>query len=114
VRRSKLETYEVILEALVKKPLNIDRIAYKTSIDCTILSKHLDFLVKNGLVEERMLGKKLLYAMTERGMTVFRTLDFQKYLKKISNTLMQIDEAMQTIRDISKDDKEKENSDEKY
>ena len=114
MRRSKLETYEVILEALVKKPLNIDRIAYKTSIDCTVLSKHLDFLIKNELVEERMLGKKLLYAMTERGMTVFRTLDFQKYLKKISNTLMQIDEAMQTIRDISKDDKEKENSNEKY
>jgi predicted transcriptional regulator len=114
VRRSKLETYEAILETLVKKPLNIDRIAYKTDIDCTMLTKHLDFLIKNGLVEERMLGKKLLYAMTEKGMTVFRTLDFQKYLKKISNTLMQIDEAMQTIRDISNNDKEKEDLDEKY
>ena len=114
VRRSKLETYEAIMEALVKKPLNIDKIAYKTGIDCTIVGKHLDFLIKNGLVEERMLGKKSLYAMTERGMTVFRTLDFQKYLKKISSTLMQIDEAMQTIRDISNNDKEKENSNEKY
>jgi predicted transcriptional regulator len=108
MRRSKLELYEAILEALVKKPLNIDKIAYKTGIDCTILSRHLDFLIKNGLVEERILGDKLLYALTERGMTVFKTLDFQKYLRRISNTLMQIDEAMQTIRDISKNEKEKE------
>jgi predicted transcriptional regulator len=108
MRRSKLELYEAILEALVKKPLNIDKIAYKTSIDCTILNRHLDFLIKNGLVEERILGNKLLYALTERGITVFKTLDFQKYLRRISSTLMQIDDAMQTIRDISKDEKEKE------
>jgi predicted transcriptional regulator len=114
VRRSKLETYEAILEALIKKPLNIDSIAYKTNVDCTILNKHLDFLIKNGLVEERMQGTKLLYAMTERGMTIFRTLDFQKYLKEISTTLMQIDEAMQTIRDISKNDKKDKQSNEKY
>jgi len=108
MRRSKLESYEAILEALVKKPLNIDKIAYKTSIDCIILNRHLDFLIKNGLVEERILGNKLLYALTERGITVFKTLDFQKYLKRISSTLMQIDDAMQTIRDISKNEKEKE------
>jgi predicted transcriptional regulator len=108
MHRSKLELCEAILEALVKKPLNIDKIAYKTDIDCTVLNRHLDFLIVNGLVEERMLGNKLLYALTERGMTVFRTLDFQKYLRRISSTLMQIDEAMQTIRDISENEKEKE------
>jgi len=108
MHRSKLELYQAILEALVKKPLNIDKIAYKTDIDCAILNTYLDFLIINGLAEERMLGNKLLYALTERGAKVFRTLDFQKYLRKISSTLMQIDEAMQTIRDISEDEKEKE------
>ena len=108
MHRSKLELCEAILEALVKKPLNIDKIAYKTDIDCTVLNRHLDFLIVNGLVEERMLGNKSLYALTERGMTVFKTLDFQKYLRRISSTLMQIDEAMQTIRDISENEKEKE------
>jgi predicted transcriptional regulator len=108
MHRSKLELCEAILEALVKKPLNIDKIAYKTDIDCTVLNRHLDFLIVNGLVEERMLGNKLLYALTERGVTVFKTLDFQKYFRRISSTLMQIDEAMQTIRDISEKEKEKE------
>jgi predicted transcriptional regulator len=108
MHRSKLELCEAILEALVKKPLNIDKIAYKTDIDCTVLNRHLDFLIVNGLVEERMLGNKLLYALTERGVTVFKTLDFQKYFRRISSTLMQIDEAMQTIRDISENEKEKE------
>lgn len=108
MRRSRLELYEAILEALVMKPLNLDRLSYKTSIDCTTLNKHLDFLIRNGLVEERIVGQKMLYAATERGMTVFRTLDFQKYVKKISSTLMQIDEAMEAIRDISKNEKERE------
>ncbi len=91
----------------MKKPLNIDKIAYKTDIDCTILNRYLNFLVKNGLVEERMSGSRLLYALTERGVKVFRTLNFQKYLSKMSSTLTQIDEAMQTIRDISEDEEER-------
>lgn len=106
MHRSKLELCEAILEALVKEPLNIDRIAYKTDVECTVLIRYLDFLIKNGLVQERMLGNKLLYALTERGIGIFRTLDFQKYLKRISSTLMQIDEAMQTIRDLSEDEEE--------
>jgi predicted transcriptional regulator len=97
MHRSKLESYEVILGALVKKPLSIDRLAYKTSIDCTILSEYLTFLMANGVVEERSFGDKKFFAITGRGVTVFRTLDFQKYLKKLSKTLMTIDEAMQDI-----------------
>jgi predicted transcriptional regulator len=108
MRCSRLELYEAILEELVMKPLDIDTLSYKTGIDCTILNVHLDFLIRNGLVEERIVGQKVLYAATERGMTVFRALDFQKYVKKISSTLMQIDEAMETIRDMSKDGKESE------
>jgi predicted transcriptional regulator len=108
VRRSKLESYEAILEALIKKPLTVDRIAYDTSMDCNVLNRRLDFLIENGLVEERPLPKKTLYGITERGVAVFKTLNFHKYLEKISTTLSAIDDAMQTIPVISKDYKEDE------
>lgn len=97
MHKSKLESYEAILGALTKKPLGIDRLAYKTNMDCTVLHNSLQFLMANELVEECMSNNSLLYAITERGTTVFRTLDFQKYLRKISKTLMAIDN---TIGDV--------------
>ena len=108
MRRSKLESYEDMLGALVKKPLTIDSIAYKTNIDCIALRKRLDNLVKYGLVEERTSGKKMLYAITERGIAVFKTLNFQKYLETVANTIMAMDEAIHVIPTISeRDNKEK-------
>ena len=116
MRRSKLETYEAILEALVKRPLKIDTLAFKVNLDCVVLKKNLDFLIENGLVEQRFLTKGTSYAATERGISVFKTLDFQKYFKKIQDTLIAIDEAMQVVPEISKDKEksEKELPDEKY
>jgi predicted transcriptional regulator len=108
MRRSKLESYEDVLGALVKKPLTIDSIAYKTNIDCVILRRRLDFLMENGLVKERILSKKILYAITERGIAVFKTLNFQKYLEMVANTIMAMDEAIHVIPIISeRDNKEK-------
>jgi predicted transcriptional regulator len=97
MHRSKLELYEVILGAIVKKPLSIDRLAYRTTMDCTLLSKCLAFLMANGVIERRTFGDETFFAITERGVTVFRTLDFQKYLRKLSKTWMTMDEAMQDI-----------------
>lgn len=97
MHRSKLESYEAILGALAKRPLGIDRLAYRTSMDCSILSEYLTFLIANGVVEERNFGGKRLFAITERGVTIFRTLDFQKYLKKLSKTFMKADEAMHDV-----------------
>jgi len=108
MRRSKLESYEDVLGALVKKPLAIDGIAYKTNIDYVILRRRLDFLMENGLVKERILSKKILYAITERGVAVFKTLNFQKYLEMVANTIMAMDEAIHVIPIISeRDSKEK-------
>ena len=70
MRRSKLESYEDILGALVKKPQSIDGIAYKTSMDCNSLKKRLEQLIKYCLVEKRASNKKTLYAITERGVAV--------------------------------------------
>ena len=102
MHRSKLESYEVILRALAKKPLSVDRLAYRTSMDCTVLSRYLSFLEANGVVEERTFGEKTFFAITERGITVFRKLDFQKYLTNLSKTLLAIDETIQDIPVILK------------
>ncbi len=107
MRRSKLESYEDILGALVNNPLTIDHIAYEINVDCTILRNHLDFLIKNGLVEERGLDNKMLYAITEKGTVVLRALNFQKYLKKITNKIRVIDEAIQVIRKLEKNKRQK-------
>mgnify|MGYP001061521748 CR=1 FL=1 len=108
MRRSKLESCEEILGVLVKEPLIIDSMAYKTSMDCVALKQHLDFLIKNGLVEERISGKKTLYAVTERGMAVFKTLNFKKYLERVANMIRVMDEALQTVSTIAKRNGKKE------
>lgn len=107
MRKSKLESYMDILEILVSKPLTIDRMAYAIENDCEILGQRLDFLITNRLVEERGLGKKTLYAITERGIAVLRTLNFQKYLGKITDKITVIDETLQIIRELEKKDRKK-------
>jgi len=108
IQRSKLESYEDILGVVIRKPLNIDNIAYETNMDCGLLRQRLDFLIKNGLVKDRILGKKRLYVITERGAAVLKTLNFQKYLEKVANTIRTMDEAVHIIPIISDDTEEKE------
>jgi predicted transcriptional regulator len=108
MRKSKLEYYEAILEVLVNKPITLDQIAYNITMDCTILRQHLDFLVKNNLVEERGTGKITLYAITERGIAVLKTLNFPGYLGKITKKIRVIDEALEIIRELEKSEREKE------
>jgi predicted transcriptional regulator len=102
MRKSKLETYEAILEALVKKPLTIDNIAYEANMDCSVVRQRLEFLLKNSLIEERSRHEKIFYALTERGITVLKTLNFQKYLEKIASTIRTMDEALQVLPTIAR------------
>ena len=106
MRRSKLEAYEDILGALIKKPLTIDGISYKTNMDCNNLKKRLEQLIKYSLVEKRTSKKKTHYAITERGVAVFKTLNFQKYLEMVAGTIMAMDEAIHVIPIISEHDSE--------
>jgi predicted transcriptional regulator len=102
VRKSKLESYEEILEALVSNPLTHKEIACNTNLDDALPKRHLGFLMKNELIEERKLENIAVYAITERGIAVLRALSFQKYLGKIKNTIRAIDEALEVIATISK------------
>jgi len=101
MRRSKLETYEAILEALVKKPLSTDNVAYEANMDCTQLKPRLDFLLKHSLIEERIRNEKTFFALTERGATVLKTLSFQRYLEKIANSIRAMDEALEILPEIA-------------
>lgn len=84
------------MAALAKRPLTVDSIAYKTNMDCTVLGQYLESLMKNGLVVEKVTAKKKLYAITERGLSVFRTLSFQRYLEKIAKTIKTVN-TLETV-----------------
>lgn len=101
LRRSRLETYEAILEALAKRPLKVDTIAYKSGVDCTVLLRYLSFLLENRLVEERFFGKKKLYALTERGKAVFKVLNSRRRLNKIAGSLEAASEALEAAPPVS-------------
>lgn len=86
MRRSKLESYEDVLIALARKPLTVDALAYKCKMDCVILNHHLDFLLKNDLVQEATCNKIRLYELTRRGAAIYKTLSIAKRLEKLQAT----------------------------
>ena len=100
LRKSKLESYESILEALVDKPLLLSDLTLETHVNQPLLIRHLKFLIQNGLIEERQTEKTRVYAITEKGLTVTRALDFPKYLQKIKGTIGTVEEAVEIINDI--------------
>jgi len=74
MRRSKLETYMDILRVLAHRgPLKLTHIMYKANINCSALKGYMNFLIKQGLVEERTVGKdRRVYMITPRGITVIK------------------------------------------
>jgi predicted transcriptional regulator len=74
MRRSKLETYIDILNTLARLgPLKMTHIMHKANINGSMLRGHLDFLIEQGLVEERTLKRnRAVFAVTERGITILK------------------------------------------
>jgi predicted transcriptional regulator len=107
MQRSKLELYEDILYALVNKRLTVDAIAYACNMDCVALRQRLEFLLKNGLVEEKTFRKRTCYTLTRRGLAIFKTLALTKRLEKLQTTMKKIDEALQAIPSLSEYNAEK-------
>ena len=89
MRRSKLEMYVDILKVLARSgPLKLTHIMYKANVNCSVLKEYLDFLIAKNLVEEKTVGKKrIVYAITERGITVL------KYFRELKSVLPIIEEA---------------------
>ena len=74
MRRSKLEMYVDILTVLAHRgPLKLTHVMYKANVNCSVLKEYLDFLINQGLVEERIVGKaRVVFAVTQRGITVLK------------------------------------------
>jgi predicted transcriptional regulator len=72
MNRSQLEIHVEILEILDHVgPLKLMQVMYIVNVNCIILKDVLDFLMKQGLVEEKIIkrGSKI-YAITQLGVTV--------------------------------------------
>jgi predicted transcriptional regulator len=89
VRRSKLEMYVDILTVLAHRgPLKLTHVMYKANVICSVLKEYLEFLMKQGLVEERTVGKaRVVFAVTQRGITVL------KYFRELKQVLPIVEEA---------------------
>jgi predicted transcriptional regulator len=84
MKRSKLERLVDILYVLAHTgPLKLTHIMGKSNLNCNILKEYLDFLIKQGLVEELIVKKnRTVFAVTQRGITVMR--HFQELTQEIS------------------------------
>jgi predicted transcriptional regulator len=80
--------YVDILKVLAQRgPMKVTHIMYKTNVNCNILKEYLNFLMKQGLIEERIVGKNsAVYANTARGTTVL------KYFRELNKALTVKDE----------------------
>jgi predicted transcriptional regulator len=55
---------------------------YKANVNCSVLKEYLDFLIKQNLVEEKVIGKRrVVYCITQRGITVL------KYFRELKTLL---------------------------
>jgi DNA-binding PadR family transcriptional regulator len=104
MKPSKLETYVNILEVLVTNPQKAEFIARKTHLKPDSLKRCLAFLVSNGVIEKRelMTSKQVVYALTERGMAVFKELRAIKYFEKLRESFPVIEEAREIASFLSK------------
>ena len=93
MRRSKLEMYVDIIKVLAQRgPLKLTHIMYKANVNCSLLKEYLDFLIKQGLVEERTAGtQRVVYAATQRGVMVL------KYFRELRQALLIVEEARNGI-----------------
>jgi len=74
MRRSHLELYVEILNLLSQSgSLKLAHLMYKTNLNYTMIKKYVEFLAKQGLVEEQTVGNdRTLWAITQRGTGVIK------------------------------------------
>jgi len=88
MKRSKLEICIETLQVLAfRGSLNITHISYNANVNCGVIKEYLETLTKQGLVEEKKVGKsRIFYSITERGVTVL------KHFKVLKEALLIIKE----------------------
>ena len=80
---SKLEMYVDVLSVLEQRgPLRVSHIMLEAKVNCNVIKGYLDFLIKQGLIEERAVGESgVVYANTARGTAVI------KFFNELDRTL---------------------------
>jgi predicted transcriptional regulator len=75
MRRSKLEMEVDILKTLAQKgPMKLTHIMYKTDVNCNVLKTDLKFLMGQGLIEVRKVGRgSHVYLITGLGLTLLKS-----------------------------------------
>lgn len=100
---SKLDKYLDILEVVAERPQKIDHIAAKVHMETRELKRRMNFLVLNGVINERPIDdNRFVYALNDRGYAVFRTLRAFKYFEKLRESLPVIEEAKEIASILSK------------
>jgi len=89
MKQSKLELYINILIALRQNgPLTLTHIINKANNSCIIQKKQIDFLIKQGFIEERNVKKSYaVFAVTQRGTKVL------EYFREFTRVLPLVEEA---------------------
>jgi predicted transcriptional regulator len=65
---------------------------YKANVNGSVLKEDLDFLIKQGLVEQRNIGKtRVIFAVTQRGIAVL------KYFHQLKQVLPIVEEAQKHV-----------------
>lgn len=85
--------YVDILKVLaLRGPLKLTHVMYKANINCSLLKEYLESLKKQGLVEEKTVGKtRADYVITNKGLTVL------KQFKELKQVLPIIEEDQKTV-----------------
>lgn len=79
-RRSRIELYVDVLRAIHNGRKSPSRVVYSANLSYDRVTRCIDFLEEQGLVE-RSEGKKKVYAVTEKGKEVI------KYFDEVENSL---------------------------
>lgn len=88
MRRSKLETNVDILKILAQRgSLKLTHLMYKANLNCGVLGKDVEFLIKQGLIEKRNVGGgRLVYSITHEGLSLLKSWkEFEQLLPKDEN-----------------------------
>ena len=93
MKRSKLEINVDILEVLAHRgPLKVTHIMYKANVNCRVLKEYLDFLTKQKMIEQRVVGNgKAVYANTAHGTDVL------KFFRELDKMLPLLEEEGKTL-----------------
>jgi len=74
-------------------PLKLTHVMYKANVNCSVLEEYLNLLIKQGLIDEKIIKRKRkFYAITQRGITVL------KQFKELTEVLPIVEETGNAAR----------------